>query len=126
MKWLRNLLKGASLTGALFAFQACYGTAYSPFYEAGEAPMSFSVVSHRTGQPIPGIKVYGGMNSYGHNTELGVSGEDGLCNVRIPYVKNEFGPHVQFEDPEGLYIPKDTVLVDLRERNIVIKLDEGR
>ena len=26
MKWLRNLLKGLSLTTALFVFQACYGT----------------------------------------------------------------------------------------------------
>jgi hypothetical protein len=25
MKWLHNLLKGASLAGALFVFQACYG-----------------------------------------------------------------------------------------------------
>ena len=25
-RWLRNVLKGASLTGALFVFQACYGT----------------------------------------------------------------------------------------------------
>jgi len=26
MKWLHNLLKGMSLTAALFVFQACYGT----------------------------------------------------------------------------------------------------
>lgn len=26
MKWLHNLLKGLSLTAALFVFQACYGT----------------------------------------------------------------------------------------------------
>ena len=26
MKWLHNLLKGISLTAALFVFQACYGT----------------------------------------------------------------------------------------------------
>ena len=26
MKWLRNILKGLSLTTALFVFQACYGT----------------------------------------------------------------------------------------------------
>jgi len=25
MKWLHNLLKGVSLSGALFVFQACYG-----------------------------------------------------------------------------------------------------
>lgn len=26
MKWLHHLLKGISLTAALFVFQACYGT----------------------------------------------------------------------------------------------------
>jgi len=26
MKWIHNLLKGMSLTAALFVFQACYGT----------------------------------------------------------------------------------------------------
>ncbi|MBR1570175.1 MAG: hypothetical protein IJ651_10035 [Bacteroidales bacterium] len=26
MKWIRNILKGISLTAALFVFQACYGT----------------------------------------------------------------------------------------------------
>ena len=26
MKWIRNILKGLSLTTALFVFQACYGT----------------------------------------------------------------------------------------------------
>ena len=30
MKWLRHLLRGASLTAALFVFQACYGTPPAP------------------------------------------------------------------------------------------------
>ena len=33
MKWLHNLLRGLSLTGALFVFQACYGTPQRPDYE---------------------------------------------------------------------------------------------
>ena len=33
MRWLHNLLKGASLTGALFVFQACYGTPEAPPFE---------------------------------------------------------------------------------------------
>ena len=32
-KWFRNLLKGISLTGALFVFQACYGTPQPPELE---------------------------------------------------------------------------------------------
>ena len=38
MKWLHKLLKGLSLTAALFVFQACYGT--PPGYpEAWEEPV---------------------------------------------------------------------------------------
>ena len=37
MKWLRNILKGVSLTAALFVFQACYGAPQIPEEEAGQA-----------------------------------------------------------------------------------------
>ena len=33
MKWLRNILKGVSLTAALFVFQACYGAPQVPEYQ---------------------------------------------------------------------------------------------
>ena len=33
MKWLHNILKGASLTGALFVFQACYGIPQPALWE---------------------------------------------------------------------------------------------
>ncbi|MBP5625813.1 MAG: hypothetical protein J6W98_02735 [Bacteroidales bacterium] len=37
-KWLHRALKGASLTTALFVFQACYGTPPGPFdYEELQA-----------------------------------------------------------------------------------------
>ena len=39
MKWLRNLLKGISLTGALFVFQACYGTPVS--YEGPDGETAY-------------------------------------------------------------------------------------
>ncbi len=32
-KWLHRALKGASLTTALFVFQACYGTPPGPYLE---------------------------------------------------------------------------------------------
>ena len=32
-KWLHRALKGASLTTALFVFQACYGTPPGPYEE---------------------------------------------------------------------------------------------
>ena len=46
MKWLHNLLKGLSLTAALFVFQACYGT--PPGY-----PDDFDVPMEEAAEPAP-------------------------------------------------------------------------
>ena len=126
MKWLHNILKGASLTGALFVFQACYGTPQAPLYQdGGTAPMSFSLVSRTTGEPLQGIQVKGGAwkGAADRDAALGVTDENGRCRVEIPYIRNVEGPFLLFEDPEGQYISKDTLLTDLRDREIVIKLD---
>ena len=127
MKWLRDILKGASLTGALFVFQACYGIPEPPLYEeAGEAPMSFSLVSKSTGEPLEGIRISASeFVSYGVRTELGVTGADGKCKVTIPYRRNVEGPFIVFEDPQGQYSVRDTTLADLRERDIVVKMDRS-
>ena len=126
MKILHNILKGASLTGALFVFQACYGMPQSPLYEdGGLAPMSFSLVSRTTGEPLEGIQVKGGSwkRDMDREESLGVTGEDGRCRVEIPYLRNVEGPFLRFEDPSGQFAAKDTTLADLRDRDIVIKLD---
>ena len=121
MKWLHNLLKGVSLTGALFVFQACYGIKQGPLYEDGVAPMNFRMVSHKTGLPVEGVRVL--VNDWGSLRIIGQSDADGRCHVEIPYVRNEKGPFLTFEDPQGFFQPKDTTLADLRDREIVIKLD---
>ena len=122
MKWLHNLLKGASLTGALFVFQACYGTPQLPLMEYGVAPMTFSLVSRTTGEPLEGIQVSVRHQEYGDDA-LGTTDADGRCRVEIPYSRNVVGPVLAFEDPQGQYVPKDTTLADLRDREIVIKMD---
>lgn len=122
MKWLHNLLKGFSLTGALFVFHACYGISMPPLYEeGGQAPMSFSLVSHTDGTPLEGIKVM--EHSVYNDYELGVTGADGKCRVTLNYWRNQPGPNLRFMDPEGSYAVKDTSLTDLRDREIVVKLD---
>ncbi|MBR1575255.1 MAG: hypothetical protein IJ654_02270 [Bacteroidales bacterium] len=124
MKWLHNLLKGASLTTALFIFQACYGVPQPALVEFGWAPMSFSLVSDRTGEPLEGIRVKGkAIQDDVEYVELGVTDADGRCQVGIPYERNELGPYLRFEDPSGQVAPKDTMLADLREREIVIRLN---
>lgn len=121
-KTLHNLLKGASLTTALFIFQACYGIR-QPLYEGwGEAPMGFTLVSRKSGEPLQGIRILGQAVAGNKYEELGVTGEDGRCSVAIPYLRNEEGPYLRFEDPEGRMAPKDTMLADLRERDILIQM----
>ena len=127
MKLFRNLLKGLSLTSALFVVQACYGTPQpSMFGEGGEAPMSFSLVAEDTGEPLEGIVISAnrveGQNKY----ELGITDADGKCRTTIPYMRNLEGPFLKFEDPEGKYSVKDTVIADLRDREILIRLEQKR
>ena len=48
MKWLHNLLKGMSLTAALFVFQACYGTPPGypdDFPDMGDNPASVDMAA---------------------------------------------------------------------------------
>jgi len=54
---------------------------------------------------------------------LGVTDAAGHCRVEIPYLRHVEGPYLRFEDPNGQFAAKDTTLADLRDRDIVIKLD---
>lgn len=124
MKWLHNLLKGASLTGALFVFQACYGMPQAPMYEEdGVAPMTFTLLSRTTGKPLQGIKISADAWDYSGLPERGITDANGRCRVEIPYVRNQEGPFIHFEDPQGEFVAKDTTLADLRDREIIVKLD---
>lgn len=126
MKWLHRFLKGASFSGALFALQACYGVPEPPISrERGEAPMSFKVVSAKTGEPLEGIEVRSrarnsSYDNYWENES--VTDADGVCFINLSYVRNIEGPFIRFEDVEGLYAPKDTTLADLRERTVYIEM----
>ena len=125
MKILHQLLKGISLTGALFVFQACYGMPQPALMEeTGEAPMTFSLKSNADGTPLEGIHIKSRTvdSQYVASHELGVTGPDGRCNVTIPYVRNAVGPFITFYDPDGHYASKDTSLADLRNREIAVKL----
>ena len=120
MKWLHNLLKGISLTGALFVFQACYGSPHDPMWDSEDAQMSFSVVSHKTGEPLEGVRV---LQKDRGDRELGKTNAEGKCKVQFSYRTNYRGPYLRFEDGNELYAVKDTVLDDLTYREIIIKMD---
>lgn len=125
MKWLHNLLRGISLTGALFVFQACYGTPQDPFDERGTADLTFSVISAETGVPLPGIHILVRQSERMKDwLEYGMTGEDGRAMLHIPYERNAKGPFVRFQDQNGQLATKDTVFYDLQPREIVIKMTQ--
>ena len=124
MKWLHNILKGASLTGALFVFQACYGIPQPALWEeSGTASMSFSRVSHKTGQPLQGIEIWGNIGDDNVDHPLGVTDAKGQCRLELFYRRNLTGPRVIFIDPQEQYAVKDTTLADLRDHVVVVNLD---
>ena len=52
MKWFRNILKGLSLTGALFVFQACYGTP-QPYVQEEATEVEASMEEEAAGEEAP-------------------------------------------------------------------------
>lgn len=123
MKWFRHLLRGVSLTGALFVFQACYGTPQSPYEQGGTAPMDFLVKDADTGLPVEGIQVSShAAEGDGYWKDCGVTDANGQIQTEIDYLRNYYGPYIRFEDEQGRYAPKDTVLTDLQKREITIAL----
>ena len=124
MKWLHNILKGASLTGALFVFQACYGIPQPALWEdGGTAPMSFSLVSRTTGMPLEGIEIWANDGYGSVDRPLGVTDANGNCRVELSYRRNFEGPILHFVDPQEYYVVKDTSLADLRDRTVIVKMD---
>ena len=124
MKWLHNILKGASLTGALFVFQACYGIPQPALWEEdGIASMSFSLVSRATGKPLEGIEIWGHLGRDNVDHQLGVTDAKGQCRLELYYQRNFESPRLVFIDPQEQYAVKDTTLADLRDRVVTVKLD---
>ena len=124
MKWLHNILKGASLTGALFVFQACYGIPQPALWEdGGIAPMTFSLVSRTTGEPLGGIEIWANDGYGSVDRQLGVTDDAGYCRLQLEYRRNFEGPVLHFVDPQEYYAVKDTTLADLRDRTVVVKMD---
>lgn len=111
MKIIRNLLKGISLTAAMFVFQACYGTDRDWY---GENNMTFHVVSAEDGSPMPHVKIRSQLQVGDTNQEwylLGYTNDEGIASVWVDY---NYGDNFQTlfrfvaDDPD--YAVKDTLL----------------
>ncbi|MBO4600009.1 MAG: hypothetical protein J5641_04645 [Bacteroidales bacterium] len=121
MKILRNLLKGVSLTAAMFVFQACYGTEPDWNY----ANMTFRVVSEKTGEPLPDIKVMmqplSHSDSYHYDWQLlGYTDSTGVVSDMVADMGTEFC--CRFSDNDSVYAVKDTIIQNLNVDTIDIVL----
>ena len=118
MKWIHNLLKGATLTSVLFIFQACYGT---PEW-LHDADVTFKVVSAEDDKPIKDVEIFTRVHA-NENLDWNLCGytdEEGKLGATIGY-DDESKTQFRFQDKDGVFEIKDTVVVDL-SNTIVVKL----
>ena len=119
MKLFRNLLKGTTLTTAMFIFQACYGT---PNW-FNDTDIKFKVVSAADDTPLDNVGVYTRVGAYeGYDWNLcGYTGEDGILDAFVGY-DERMAPEFRFKAAGDIYEVKDTVIADMTPRTIEIKL----
>ena len=123
MGFFRNFLKGASLTTALFIFQACYGT---PSW-LDETDVSFKVVSAEDNSPIKDVSIYTRVYQSENLDWIlrGCTDDEGIANVMVGIVEGR-SPQLRFEAEGNQYAVKDTVIADLsHSRLIEIKLQKA-
>lgn len=120
MGFLRNLLKGASLTTALFVFQACYGT----YKWLDEVNMSFKVVSAEDGKPVKDAAILTRFSDNSAWNLLGYTDEEGVADVFYGRAY-ESPPEFRIDGKESGYIVKDTVFYDLSSRVYNISLQKA-
>jgi len=105
MKLLRNILKGASLSTALFIFQACYGVPM----DLDEELFQFKFVSAVDGSPIKDVEVSSKNPNDSQWRLLGYSGTNGLAQVYL-YTSEEASYDFRFNAGDDVYAVKDTTI----------------
>ena len=119
-KWFRALLKGFSLTSALFIFQACYGT---PQDFGLDLHVYGQVRSNKTGLPVKGIKV-----AVEDNAQYGFTDNDGNFSL-YTYQRSGGFMKFSFEDTDqsenGSFLKKDTLFQAVSDKYLLnVKLEE--
>ena len=111
----RKIIKGFSLTGAMFVFQACYGPPQDYLYDLY---LQGHVKSKTTGLPIKGIKI-----SVKDNMQYEITDEEGKFAF---YTEWQDSVTVQIEDIDGIdngsYFAKDTILTGLVDNAVHIEI----
>lgn len=114
MKLLHKILKGASLTSALFVFQACYGSPYP--YDGVD--VTFKLVSDVDGSPIKDVKLL--YKEAGEWSDCGRTAADGTIGLYA--IDPESCMNLKFSTEDGKYEAKDTVICTVTENVIEIRL----
>lgn len=124
MKLIRNIIKGASLTTALFVFQACYG---SPAY-IGELqePVRIKVLDATNGEPVNSARVRlreDDSQPWGKTT---YSNEDGVALI---YLDDELlGKDMELEvvaDIES-YQRMDTLIIGFGMNDLTLNIKRSK
>lgn len=107
MKLLRKILKSASLTTALFVFQACYGMPQD--FEGLD--IQISINDAESGDPIPDVSI---QRRAADSDEawfyLGSTDSMGVVNSYIFSTEIDFMFDLRLSTENGEYIQKDTVV----------------
>jgi hypothetical protein len=119
MNIIRKLLKGISLTAAMFVFQACYGTNEWN----SDTDLTFRVVSAEDGSPLPHVKIRSQLQC-GDSAQdwylLGYTNDEGICSV---WVANNYSGNTQtlfrFVADDPAYAVKDTLFNGYINRDTV-------
>ena len=110
MKFIRNLLKGISLTAAMFVFQACYGS--EEWYS--DTNMNFHVVSAEDGSPMSHVKIRSQLQ-VGDTAQdwylLGYTNDEGNASVWVsPNYSGNSQTLFRFVADDPAYAVKDTII----------------
>lgn len=109
MKLVRKILKGVSLTAAMFVFQACYG----PMEDYYDTKVTFHVVAEDTGEPLQDVRIWAQELNNSDSADIGnqrhlaeYTDGNGFATVWIYDDLIRYS----FEDKDSLYVPVDTII----------------
>ena len=121
MKALHNILKGMSLTTALFVFQSCYGMPQGARNDLFEATLK---LEDNRGNAIDGVRVSVRNDWTSGWVEQAMSDDAGNADILIPYDSGNAFVDIRLE-AEG-YSPKDTTITDMAGGEIRIVLKDAK
>ena len=121
MKALHNLLKGMSLTTALFIFQSCYGMPQGLRNDLFEANLK---LEDSRGNALDGVRVSVRNDWTSDWVEQARSDGSGNAGILIPYNPQNAFVDIRLE-AEG-FATKDTTITDMSGGDIKIVLKDAR